>query len=543
VADRSSKRRTLLIRGLVLAVVAALTIAVAPGGLMPVVAGSWLVVWFVGLVASLGRRPGTWRVRLAAFGVAVVVLAFCRWLPVKYVDGVVGPATYPEMTLRELGGRMARDGILPPIDCRPGWCERKISVTIDRPMSRRAVVRKLAEDLDARASFGRCGTGDTILWGGHPMRLYIRPKDESRRKPRAAPARVAFPGGGVGVLRDAEFNFEIAIPSDEWMELPLSEDESRAHVRARLHAEWAHTDPPATCDINLMVVPLTRRWARQSPDEIAMQWQPQMEGGLSSPRELKHGEAKLGGQDCYYRDVKGEHYGGVGHVTWYLGKMGDFAYTLHVSRTCEAVGNTQLEREIREIIDSFKYLEVIEIEAEEDEAEEAFPEAGRIDAESVKRRKITRTYWRLEAVKPKDVLNIDPQQFSKRERANNVIAKFQRRLPHSFLQIRIYAQSATSQRYTLDQLARNTLQHWEKIYSTRLEPEIDEEYEFPMAERAIKMRLVGRRTVPETYTWILAQCTNDRQYRISVYTTGATGERVWKAQIEDFLENLRPLKK
>jgi len=540
VANRLSKRRAFLIRGVVLALVAALTIAVAPGGLLPVVAVSWLVVWVVGLFASVGRRHRTWRVRLAAFGVAVVVLAICRWLPVKYIDGVVGPVAYPEMPLGELSGRMADDDILPRIALRPDWYDRKIGFTIDRPTTRRAVLRKLAEDLDVKASIGYCGTDATILWGGYPMFVSLRPKGERSRKPFVAPARVANSGGGAGVLRDAEFNFEIAIPSDGWTEFPLSEEKSRAHVRAHLHTAYANTDPLATCDISLMVVPLTKIWARQSPDEIAWLWLPQMERGLSYPRELKHGEAKLGGQDCYYRDVKGDYHAGIGHVTWYVGKMGNYVYILHVSRRCEAVGDGQLEREIQEIVDSFKYLKVIEVKAEE---EEEVQEEDRIDAERVKRGRITLPHWRLEVIKPKEMFSVDPLQFSKSEKANNAIAKFNRRVQQSFIEIRIYAQSASSQRYSLDQLAKSTLKHWEKTYKTRLKPEIDEKFKFPMAEKAIKMRLVGRRTVPETYTWIFAQCKNDRQYRISIYTTGTTAEELWKAQIEDFLENLRPLTK
>jgi hypothetical protein len=116
-------------------------------------------------------------------------------------------------------------------------------------------------------------------------------------------------------------------------------------------------------------------------------------------------------------------------------------------------------------------------------------------------------------------------------------------MAQSFIEIRIYAQSTSSQKYTLDQLSKSTLGYWEKTYKSRLKPEIDDKHKFPMAKKAIKMKLVGRRTVPETYTWILAQCKNERQYRISIYTTGATGETIWKAQIEDFLKNLKPLKK
>lgn len=360
--------------------------------------------------------------------------------------------------------------------------------------------------------------------------------------------------GKDALVKDEEHNFEISMPpgSIDWERIPLPKD--RPHIRAHFQTEYADTDPPATCDVNLMVNKLTRDWARKSLDRLAMQWQAGMEGNLSKKREVKEGKRKLGGQECYFRDVKGEYIAGVAHVTWYLGKMGNYLYTFHVFRTYHAVGDDQLEDEIKEIFDSFKYLKVIKVKAHKKagrkaEAPAVGPGGGgggatdRVDPDKIKREKVKLGHWRLELVKPKEMFNIDPLQFSKSEKSNNVIAKFNRRVQQSFVEIRVYAQSSSSQRYTLDQLAKSTLKFWEKTYKKRLKPEIDEKYKFPMAKKAIKMRLVGRRTVPETYTWILAQCRNDRQYRISIYTTGATGEQIWKAQIEDFVKNIKPLKK
>jgi hypothetical protein len=364
--------------------------------------------------------------------------------------------------------------------------------------------------------------------------------------------------GKDSLVRDEEHNFEISMPpnSIDWEKIPLPKDKTMAHIRAHFQTEYADTDPPATCDVNLMVVPLSKLWARMSLREVAMQWQSQMEGNLSNKREVRDGPRKLGGQDCYYRDLKGEFIAGVAHVTWYLGKMGNYLYAIHVFRTYHAVGDDMLEEEITDIIKSFKYLKVIKVKAHKKAPKKAKPpevgpggggggggQADRVDPEKIKREKVTLSHWRLEAVKPKEMFNIDPGQFSKSEKANNVIAKFNRRMAQSFIEIRIYAQSSSSQRYTLDQLAKSTLGYWEKTYKSRLKPEIDDKHKFPMAKKAIKMKLVGRRTVPETYTWILAQCKNERQYRISIYTTGATGETIWKAQIEDFLKNLKPLKK
>lgn len=363
--------------------------------------------------------------------------------------------------------------------------------------------------------------------------------------------------GKDSLVKDEEYNFEISMPpnSIDWVKMPLSKDKSKAHVRAHFQTEYADTDPPSTCDVQLMVVALSKLWARQSLDRIAMQWQPMMEATLSNKRDIKEGKKKLAGQEFYYRDVKGEYIAGVGHITWYLGRMGNYLYTLHILRTYKAVDDDMLEEEVDDILKSFKYLKVIEVKAHKKGGSKGKPpEVGgggavgggatdRVDPDKIKREKIMLDHWRLELVKPKEMFNIDPLEFSKSEKANNVVAKFSRRVQQSFLEIRIYAQSSSSQKYTLDQLAQSTQKFWEKTYKQRLKPEIDEKYKFPMAKKAIKMKLVGRRTVPETYTWILAQCKNDRQYRISIYTTGATGETIWKTQIEDFLKNIKPLKK
>ncbi|MHC4971942.1 MAG: hypothetical protein ACYTG3_06390 [Planctomycetota bacterium] len=364
--------------------------------------------------------------------------------------------------------------------------------------------------------------------------------------------------GKDALVKDEEHNFEISMPpnSIDWVRFPVSKDKSRAHIRAHFQTEYADTDPPSTCDVQLMVVGLTKQWARQSLDRIAMQWQPQMEAALASKRDIKEGKKKLAGQEFYYRDMKGEFIAGVGHITWYLGRMGKYLYSIYILRTYKAVDDDMLEEEIDDILKSFKYLKVIAVKADKKAKSKGKPpEVGpgggggggaatdRVDPDKIKREKVKLAHWRLELVKPKEMFNIDPLQFSKSEKSNNVIAKFNRRVQQSFVEIRIYAQSTTSQKYTLDQLAKSTLKFWEKTYKNRLKPEIDEKYKFPMAKKAIKMRLVGRRTVPETYTWILAQCKNDRQYRISIYTTGATGEQIWKAQIEDFLKNIKPLKK
>jgi hypothetical protein len=363
VADWLSKRRAFLIRGLVLALVAALTIAVAPGALLAMVALFWLVAWAAGLVASLRRRRGTWRIRLAAFGLAIVVLAICHWLPVKYIDGVVGPATYEETTLAELCNRMAHDDILPDAFQELGWYEGKISFTIDRPMGRGAVLRKLSEDLGVEASIAYCGTTFTILWGNFPMRLYIRPKGGWSREPFLAPAGLAGPAGEERVVRSEEFNFEIAMPPDclDWENVPPPKDKARQYVKAHFRTWYADTNPPSSCDVQLIVVPLSKMFSQKRLDDVALKWQETMESDLTNKRDVEAGEGTFAGQKCYCRDLKGEFGAGVGHISWRVTRMGNYLYVFYVIRTYEAVGDPDLEKEIASIRDSFRFLKDINV--------------------------------------------------------------------------------------------------------------------------------------------------------------------------------------
>ena len=367
-----------------------------------------------------------------------------------------------------------------------------------------------------------------------------------------APA-VAGPGDD-DVVRNEELNFEISMPpnSIDWDKVALPEDKSKAHLKAHFSTEYADTNPRSEAAVQLIVVPLTKMWARKKLMGIAMQWQDQMEDVLTEKREIKQGDRKLAGQPSYFRDLKGNFIAGVGHVTWDVTRMGNYLYVFYVRRTYRAVNDEDLEEEIASIRKSFKFLKEIKVKAHKKAGKgKVLPVAGggadveEVDPEKVKRENLELSHWRIKCVKPEGLFNIDPKEFGKGEKASNVVAKFERRRTQIYLMIRIYAQSAKSQRFTISQLAKSKLAHFEKTYKKhRLDPEEDYKYKkFPLAKSAIRLKLVGRRTVPETTIWLLAQCKNDRQYQIEIYATGAAGEKAWKPQLDDFLKNFKPVKK
>jgi len=369
-----------------------------------------------------------------------------------------------------------------------------------------------------------------------------------------APAGLA--GSDEGTVRSEALNFEISMPdSIDWERGPQPDNQA---VKVLFLTSYADSDPPAVCEVQLLVIPLTKDQVHMKLENLARQWSESLEGAVTNPRELKEEPDKLGDQDAFMRDVKGDYISGIAHITWYLTRMGQYAYVLYAIRTFQAVGDEQLEDEIKEIRDSFKFLKVVEVSSPKKPDKNAGkpPVPGgagagtkgeEIDPETIKKEKLDFDYWRFECIKPEGLLNVDTETLTESEKTNHVVAKFERTAEQTRIMIRVYAQIDKAQRWTLEQLAERYLKSFETTFpeeKQRLEPVIDKDYKkFPMAKEAIYMKLVGRRSVPETYFWYLGQCKNDRQYQIEIYVTGATGEKAWEKQIEDFIKGFKPKKK
>jgi len=375
-----------------------------------------------------------------------------------------------------------------------------------------------------------------------------------------APALLSGPDADDDAVRSEEFNFSISMPdSIDWTKEKLPTDASKSYIKAYFRTEYTGTDPLAYADVQLMVLPLARSFVKKGPESIAKAWVDSMEGSLTHTRDLKEGKGTLGGRECWSRSLKGEFGSGVAHLTWEVAKMGKHVYVFYALRAYDAVGDEDLEEEIKEIRDSFKFLKEIEEKAHKDgdKAKPAAPggngnkgdDGPKVDPNLVKRERVDLGFWRVKMVKPQGLKQIPPSNFSASEKdpANNVVAKFEGRQDQTYILIRIFAQSSTSQRYTLEQVMERNLKRFQQTYAEkrRLEPEVDENYrrKVHLADEAIFMKLVGRRAQPETTYWILAQCKNDRQYQVEIYMTGATGEKIWKKQVDDFLKNFKPYKK
>jgi hypothetical protein len=128
-----------------------------------------------------------WRRDILTVLSTVVVIAICAVLPVKQLDVKVGPMAYPEISLSELCERLKADhGIICHVWSPSGKVSR-LSFSTDQPLSRREVLLKLSKDAQRPLSILYCGTGATILFGGHPSFTYLGEplsvKDENTSPP------------------------------------------------------------------------------------------------------------------------------------------------------------------------------------------------------------------------------------------------------------------------------------------------------------------------------------------------------------------------
>ncbi len=109
-------------------------------------------------------------------GIAAATVLGAILLPVKQLDGSVGPFRYEPMSMEDLCRRLGRDHrVFVSADQQTGT-NRVPAFFTDHAMSRRAVLQKLARETDCELRIGYCGTGATLLFGAHPSFTRLRAK-------------------------------------------------------------------------------------------------------------------------------------------------------------------------------------------------------------------------------------------------------------------------------------------------------------------------------------------------------------------------------
>lgn len=370
-------------------------------------------------------------------------------------------------------------------------------------------------------------------------------------------ARHALAEGGVVDVKDR--NFEIRTPPDsiDWDIVEVTEEEKKRDVQAHLFTEWADSDPPARADVYVMARLMNRDLAKWKLENIAARWKDSMEAHLENPRNRKEGPGKLGGVDCWAVDVTGNHVtlGGVYRRHYWFAKNGKYLYIIYCDRSYDAVDDEDLDEELKEIIGSFKFHEIVKIESDR-KGKDAPPEVAggesggskvdKIDPARLEREEINDSFWRFKCIKPEGMLRVPTEKFDPSEKANGCKLKFERRKDQSLCMIRVYVASLKSGKgYTVQQLADSRLKYYEKKFkkNMRQPPKIDKHWKLgKITKEGLSLKLVGRRTTTEIEYWYLADCKNERQYQLQIYLTGGTAERLWKNQVTTFMKSFEPLK-
>lgn len=167
------------------------------GGLISVISyplDLWLIILFLGLCLIFIMRAASSVQKAGHFltlvvGVITVVLAIL--LPVKQLDGRVGPMQYERVTLYDLYPRLSKDWGVKIMPYDPHLDNTFVTFKTDKKMSRLEVLQKLAEETDSDLRIMYCGNGATFLFGAYPSFTTLRPRKAQQTSGGDSSARVA----------------------------------------------------------------------------------------------------------------------------------------------------------------------------------------------------------------------------------------------------------------------------------------------------------------------------------------------------------------
>ena len=163
-----------MFNGLVVGVMIGSLMSIMPWELSFLLGLTLLVIWIARRVRHLiGREIGRDVVSAAA---ACAIMMIAILLPVKQLDGKVGPMQYGQMSLDGLCQALRRDHHVLVSSDYGSRTNIMPSFSTDRAMTRRQVLEKLARDANCDLHIGYCGTGATFLFSAYPAftRLYGR---------------------------------------------------------------------------------------------------------------------------------------------------------------------------------------------------------------------------------------------------------------------------------------------------------------------------------------------------------------------------------
>jgi hypothetical protein len=290
--------------------------------------------------------------------------------------------------------------------------------------------------------------------------------------------------------------------------------------------------------IAVIVTPLSANDAACGLEALAKKRRESIEQPLDETAKREARDAELGGKPARSHDVRGVHAGAPLRITWTIARRGAKQYVVQVQRAGAAVDHADVAAEIAACVASFRFLG-----PEPAAPDAAKPEAPAPEAAPEPREILTFEFWKLRCVKPEGFARIEPPDPT--EAAHGVILKLLAKGDQRLCMIRVYvARRGTARCDPLDTIVRKLVAAFEARFpeDKREEPAIGRTWEIPLVAEARTVRLVGHEKVQITSLWYLASCTTGTQYRVEIILSGATAERAWAPQLDDFLKHFEPLR-
>jgi len=370
----------------------------------------------------------------------------------------------------------------------------------------------------------------------------------------AAPTSRADDTGGA--FNSKELNFEVRLPEDsvDWKVIAI---DSGAYPTLRVHYRSVFVDSGAYAEFQVYVQKLGSSMVRKKLERIAASWKGSMEYGLEHPHDRTFKIEKFAGVDAYVVEVKGIKGTDKHRTNWLICKNGEFLYTVLINRSGrDAVADEDVQEEIDSILKSFKFHEIKKVKKGKGAGKGKAPEApgganagkGKqedmpgIDPEKLKPEKVSSKFWRLTFTKPEGLAPTELTQILKDNQIKWVYRGVRNTIAMGF---RVYVWSLKNKKYTLDNLLETRIKNAKKKFGDKFKkPKIDKKFKgVPLAKKAYRLEMVGRSTRTERWIYILAECKNDRQYQLEIYTMGDTGNKEWGKAVEALIKSFQPQKK
>ena len=165
-----------------------------------------------------------------------------------------------------------------------------------------------------------------------------------------------------------------------------------------------------------------------------------------------------------------------------------------------------------------------------------------VDPEKLKPKKFESSFWRFKCEKPQGLVE---NELTDNLKANNIKHDWRGVSNTVAMGVRIYVWSLKNKKYTLNKLVDKKVEWFKTRVKQQKDPVLDKNYKkkFPMAKKAYRLELIGRSTRRERWIYLMAECSNDDQYQIEIYTMGDVGDKVWGKTIEKFIKSFKPQKK